>query len=268
MGPICVNGVLHAAADAGSAASSATASPAGSCWSTGGGRDRPAGRAARPGARRRRGRRRRPDPAAAGRRRARSGSTPSTTRRTPAAGAQDAVAARAGRPRRRRGLPVPRAGVGAGDRAALRSGRRATVVDLAFYTGGADDVALGEEFHHNGLSLRCAQIGRVPRGPRAPLGPRAGSRGRRSPCSPTPATDVRSTWSPTSSPSTRHRHCSPSSATGAAMPFQRFSRWRRPELAAAAAEPTVTPGCPHRTPPSSSRFARMKLSGTDPTLNR
>ena len=39
-----------------------------------------------------------------------------------------------------------------------------TVVDLAFYTGGADAVALGEEFHHNGLSLRCAQIGRVPRG--------------------------------------------------------------------------------------------------------
>ena len=39
-----------------------------------------------------------------------------------------------------------------------------TVVDLAFYTGGADAVELGEEFHHNGLSLRCAQIGRVPRG--------------------------------------------------------------------------------------------------------
>ncbi|MET7463126.1 zinc-binding dehydrogenase [Nonomuraea sp. NPDC005501] len=39
-----------------------------------------------------------------------------------------------------------------------------TVVDLAFYTGGADEVRLGEEFHHNGLSLRCAQIGRVPRG--------------------------------------------------------------------------------------------------------
>jgi threonine dehydrogenase-like Zn-dependent dehydrogenase len=38
------------------------------------------------------------------------------------------------------------------------------VVDLAFYTGGADVVALGEEFHHNGLSVRCAQIGRVPRG--------------------------------------------------------------------------------------------------------
>jgi NADPH:quinone reductase-like Zn-dependent oxidoreductase len=39
-----------------------------------------------------------------------------------------------------------------------------TVVDLAFYTGGADVVALGEEFHHNGLTIRCAQIGRVPRG--------------------------------------------------------------------------------------------------------
>ncbi|MCA2175606.1 zinc-binding alcohol dehydrogenase [Nonomuraea glycinis] len=39
-----------------------------------------------------------------------------------------------------------------------------TAVDLAFYTKGADEVRLGEEFHHNGLSLRCAQIGRVPRG--------------------------------------------------------------------------------------------------------
>lgn len=39
-----------------------------------------------------------------------------------------------------------------------------TVVDLAFYQGGADEVRLGEEFHHNGLSVRCAQIGRVPRG--------------------------------------------------------------------------------------------------------
>ncbi|MFI6820923.1 zinc-binding dehydrogenase [Micromonospora sp. NPDC050187] len=39
-----------------------------------------------------------------------------------------------------------------------------TVVDLAFYQAGADEVRLGEEFHHNGLSLRCAQIGRVPRG--------------------------------------------------------------------------------------------------------
>ncbi len=48
---------------------------------------------------------------------------------------------------------------------ALRAVRpQGTVVDLAFYTGGADDVRLGEEFHHNGLTLRCAQIGRVPRG--------------------------------------------------------------------------------------------------------
>ncbi|MFC4147790.1 zinc-binding dehydrogenase [Micromonospora mangrovi] len=39
-----------------------------------------------------------------------------------------------------------------------------TVVDLAFYQAGADEVRFGEEFHHNGLSLRCAQIGRVPRG--------------------------------------------------------------------------------------------------------
>jgi threonine dehydrogenase-like Zn-dependent dehydrogenase len=38
------------------------------------------------------------------------------------------------------------------------------VVDLAFYPGGAGAVALGEEFHHNGLSVRAAQIGRVPRG--------------------------------------------------------------------------------------------------------
>jgi threonine dehydrogenase-like Zn-dependent dehydrogenase len=48
---------------------------------------------------------------------------------------------------------------------ALRCARpQGAVVDLAFYTGGAGDVALGEEFHHNGLALRCAQIGRVPRG--------------------------------------------------------------------------------------------------------
>jgi Zinc-binding dehydrogenase len=39
-----------------------------------------------------------------------------------------------------------------------------TVIDLAFYQRGADEVRLGEEFHHNGLSVRCAQIGRVPRG--------------------------------------------------------------------------------------------------------
>jgi len=39
-----------------------------------------------------------------------------------------------------------------------------TVVDLAFYQGGASELRLGEEFHHNGLTVRCAQIGRVPRG--------------------------------------------------------------------------------------------------------
>lgn len=49
--------------------------------------------------------------------------------------------------------------------AALRALRpQGTVIDLAFYQGGADAVRLGEEFHHNGLSIRCAQIGRVPRG--------------------------------------------------------------------------------------------------------
>ena len=39
-----------------------------------------------------------------------------------------------------------------------------TVVDLGFYQGGAPAVRLGEEFHHNGLAIVCAQIGRVPRG--------------------------------------------------------------------------------------------------------
>ena len=48
---------------------------------------------------------------------------------------------------------------------ALRAVRpQGTVIDLAFYQGGADKTRLGEEFHHNGLTLRCAQIGRVPRG--------------------------------------------------------------------------------------------------------
>jgi threonine dehydrogenase-like Zn-dependent dehydrogenase len=39
-----------------------------------------------------------------------------------------------------------------------------TVVDLAFYTDDGAALRLGEEFHHNGLGLRSAQIGRVPRG--------------------------------------------------------------------------------------------------------
>jgi len=48
---------------------------------------------------------------------------------------------------------------------ALRSLRpQGTVIDLAFYQGGAPEVRLGEEFHHNGLSVRCAQVSRVPRG--------------------------------------------------------------------------------------------------------
>jgi 2-desacetyl-2-hydroxyethyl bacteriochlorophyllide A dehydrogenase len=38
------------------------------------------------------------------------------------------------------------------------------VIDLAFYPGGAPELRLGEEFHHNGLAIRCAQISRVPRG--------------------------------------------------------------------------------------------------------
>lgn len=56
-----------------------------------------------------------------------------------------------------------------GRSAALATGLRSlrpqrTVIDLAFYQGGAEDVRLGDEFHHNGLGIRCAQIGRVPRG--------------------------------------------------------------------------------------------------------
>jgi threonine dehydrogenase-like Zn-dependent dehydrogenase len=48
---------------------------------------------------------------------------------------------------------------------ALRSLRpQGTVIDLAFYQGGADELRLGEEFHHNGLTIRCAQISRVPCG--------------------------------------------------------------------------------------------------------
>jgi NADPH:quinone reductase-like Zn-dependent oxidoreductase len=48
---------------------------------------------------------------------------------------------------------------------ALRVARpQTTIVDLAFYQGGAAELRLGAEFHHNGLGVRCAQIGRVPRG--------------------------------------------------------------------------------------------------------
>lgn len=49
--------------------------------------------------------------------------------------------------------------------AALRSLRpQGTVIDLAFYQGGAEALRLGEEFHHNGLAIKCAQINRMPRG--------------------------------------------------------------------------------------------------------
>ncbi|MDP9401637.1 MAG: zinc-binding alcohol dehydrogenase, partial [Actinomycetota bacterium] len=48
---------------------------------------------------------------------------------------------------------------------ALRSLRpQGAVIDLAFYQGGAPELRLGEEFHHNGLTIRCAQVARVPRG--------------------------------------------------------------------------------------------------------
>lgn len=39
-----------------------------------------------------------------------------------------------------------------------------TVIDLAFYTDDGAPLQLGAEFHHNGLGVRTAQIGRVPRG--------------------------------------------------------------------------------------------------------
>lgn len=48
---------------------------------------------------------------------------------------------------------------------ALRSLRpQGAVIDLAFYQDGAGELRLGEEFHHNGLSIHCAQISRVPSG--------------------------------------------------------------------------------------------------------
>jgi hypothetical protein len=42
--------------------------------------------------------------------------------------------------------------------------RQGLVVDLAFYDQGATDLFLGREFHHNGLRHICAQIGHLPRG--------------------------------------------------------------------------------------------------------
>ena len=39
----------------------------------------------------------------------------------------------------------------------------ATVIDMAFYEGGQPNLRLGEEFHHNNLSIRCAQVTHQPR---------------------------------------------------------------------------------------------------------
>ena len=48
---------------------------------------------------------------------------------------------------------------------ALRAVRpQGTVVDLAFYTESGEALMLGREFHHNGLTLVSAQIGRTPPG--------------------------------------------------------------------------------------------------------
>jgi threonine dehydrogenase-like Zn-dependent dehydrogenase len=48
---------------------------------------------------------------------------------------------------------------------ALRALRpQGVVVDLAFYHEPLDGLRLGEEFHHNGLSIRSAQVSRMPRG--------------------------------------------------------------------------------------------------------
>lgn len=47
---------------------------------------------------------------------------------------------------------------------ALRALRpQGVVIDLAFYQDGMDATRLGDEFHHNGLSIHCAQINRMPR---------------------------------------------------------------------------------------------------------
>jgi len=39
--------------------------------------------------------------------------------------------------------------------------RRGTVVAVGFYQGGATDLRLGEEFHHNGVEIRSGQIGNL-----------------------------------------------------------------------------------------------------------
>jgi threonine dehydrogenase-like Zn-dependent dehydrogenase len=39
--------------------------------------------------------------------------------------------------------------------------RRGTVVGVGFYQGQAEGLFLGDEFHHNGIAIRCGQIGNV-----------------------------------------------------------------------------------------------------------
>jgi threonine dehydrogenase-like Zn-dependent dehydrogenase len=39
--------------------------------------------------------------------------------------------------------------------------RRGTVVAVGFYQGQAEGLYLGDEFHHNGITVRCGQIGNV-----------------------------------------------------------------------------------------------------------
>ncbi len=178
MGPICANGLLHAAADLHGTDVRAPrrrgTRPAGRRGRRRGGGA--ADGAVRPAPRRRLGGGARPHPAPPpGRRGARSGN-PRPGRGRPGGGAQDPLGATAPAT----GAPTWCSSAGAQAWAlhlALRLLRpQGTVIDLAFYQDGADAVRLGEEFHHNGLSLRCAQIGRVPRGLAPHLGPRAALR--------------------------------------------------------------------------------------------
>ena len=166
MGPICANGLLHAAADvpARRARARRRRPRAGACWSPAAGVvGLLTGLFAR-APRRRRGRRRRPD---AGAPRGRRGARPDGARRR-----RRTTWRASSRPRWRHGPGDRGADVVfqcRGQAAALATALRClrpqgTVIDLAFYQGGADEVRLGEEFHHNGLAIRCAQIGRVPRG--------------------------------------------------------------------------------------------------------
>jgi hypothetical protein len=73
---------------------------------------------------------------------------------------EDQVAARPGRSRGGRGVPVPRAA--GGPAPGVAGGRpQATVIDLAFYQAGPP--GLGAEFHHNGSGLPARRL-RTPSG--------------------------------------------------------------------------------------------------------